>query len=180
MSTPTTFQSAEQFRRAAAATAASVLPDEDAETLPVPVKVDGGVAVLIMYYRESGPPDHRTVAPPHHAMHLDGGTGKVLRFWSTDPDELGIAQPTAPVPGVDYDRKMIAGEFVTKRKRLLEISSDVWNAWASGNGVDAAAKELAAEYWALFSVITKKEVAPFYVQASPDFFQWVRKNAGNP
>jgi len=175
MSSTTPFQPAHELQRIAGKTSGAVLPDEDADTLPIPVKVDGDVLILIMYYRERGRPGQRVVSPPHYAMHLDGRTGQVLKFWAVVPEDLGIHDPDAVVEGVGIAPGMSPDDFFKKRERLLAISPDVWSAYARGAApTDPAARPLASEYWTLFAQITKREVAPFYFQASPDFFHWVR------
>lgn len=180
MTVPSQFLPAEEIQKHAGAAAASVLPDEDAETLPVPVREGGALVLLIMYFREKGRPGRRVVTPPHHAMHLDPATGKVLRFWATAPEDLGIELPTTPVPGAGVDPKMTSDAFVAKRRRLLELSPELWRAFAQGGSLDAATRALVQEYHALFLQITKKEVAPFYTGAAPDFFTWVRSAASSP
>jgi hypothetical protein len=178
MSTPTHFIPAQEIRRIAGSTSGAVLPDEDADTFPIPVRADGGVVILVMYYKELGPPERRVVHPPHYAMYLDGETGKVLRFWAVTPDELGIRPPLPPVPGVGIDRTMSVEEHIRRRERFFDLSPDLWRAYAAGGtGVDPAVAAAAREYLDLFSTITKKEVAPFYVAASPAWFEWLRSVA---
>ncbi len=178
MSTPTHFISADEIRRIAGSTSAAVLPDEDADTFPIPVRVGGGVVILVMYYKETGRPGQRVVHPPHYAMHLDGETGKVLRFWAVTPDELGIRTPLTPVPGAGTDPAMAVDERIRRRDRFLALSPDLWKAFAAGSKqVDGAVAAAAREYLDIFLTITKKEVAPFYVGASPAWFEWLRSVA---
>jgi hypothetical protein len=173
----TAFVPAQEIRRIAGRMSGAVLPDEDADTLPVPIRTDKGVALLVMYYRESGPPDQREVDLPHYAMHLDGETGKVLRFFACAPKELGIAPPLSPVPGADVDPAMDGLAFFHTRERLLDLSPALWAALASDAEVDASTAEAAKEYLAIFLRITKAEVAPFYLAAAPDFFEWLHSAA---
>jgi hypothetical protein len=176
MPTPTHFIPAEEIRRIAGSTSSAVLPDEDADTFPIPLRADGGVVILVMYYSETGRPGRRVVHLPHYAMILDGETGKVLRFWAVTPDELGIRAPLTPVPGAGSDPAMPVEERIRKRDRFLAISPDLWRAFAAG-GKDPATAAAAREYLDLFLSLTKKEVAPFYVAASPAWFEWLRSVA---
>lgn len=172
---------ARELRDIAGKTSAPLLPLETAVMLPVPIRTNGALEALVVYYDETGPRTHRTVHPPHHAMRLDPTTGKVLHFGATTPERLGIRRPITPVPGVGIDPKMTVPEFITKRDRFLEISADVWSSFAAGStSVDAATATLVAEYWDLFAHITKAEVAPFYTGAARDFFDWVRAASGVP
>jgi hypothetical protein len=181
MSANNHFLSADELRKIAGATSGAVLPDEDADTLPVPHKdADHGLVILVLYYRESGPPRQRTVKPPHHAMFLDPRSGKVLRFWACRPEDLGIEMPPKPVPGAGIPAGMTSEEFLTKRQRFLDISPAVWEAFASGaTELPNNIRSLIEEYKSLFLQITKAEVAPFYVEAAPDFFGWLEQVARN-
>jgi hypothetical protein len=182
MTVPSKFLPAREIQEHAGAAASTMLPDEVAETFPVPVRAGDGVALLILFYRELGPPARRVVYPPDHAMHVDPATGKVIRFWATTPEELGIQQPSTPVPGAGVDPRMPVDELIALRKRFLDISADVWRAFAQGGGQppDAAVRPLVKEYHEIFLRLTKREVAPFYVGAAPDFFSWVRSAAAAP
>lgn len=173
--------SAHDIRSAAQGAAAAVLPLEIASTLPVPVRAGGGLQALVIYYRETGSPNRRTVHPPSHAMWLDAATARVLRFSAVTPEALGISMPPPPVPGVGIDPAMTIDDFMKKRARFLDISRDVWAAFeAGGASPGAAVAATVQEYWALFQRITKAEVAPFYVGAARPFFDWVRAVAGVP
>lgn len=181
MSANNHFVPARELQRIAGATSGAVLPDEDAETLPVSHKdAKYGLVILILYYRESGPPRQRVVTPPHHAMYLDPTSGKVLRFWACGPDELGIPIPPPPVPGAGIPSGMAHEEFISKRDRFLDVSPAVWEAFASGTAqFPPETKSLIVEYRSLFLRITKAEVAPFYVGAASDFFRWIDDVAHN-
>lgn len=170
-----------ELRELAAQVAAALLPVETAVMLPLPRKGDGGLEALIVYYQETGPRTNRTVHPPSHAMRLDAATGKLLHFGPTTPERLGIQRPLVPVPGARIDPAMTGMEFADKRARLLEISREVWLAFASGSAqVDATTADLVREYVDLFLQITKPEVAPFYLGAAKDFFAFLRAIAGAP
>jgi hypothetical protein len=170
------FKSAQELRKEAGAVASGVLPDEVADTLPVPHRDGSGLIILILYYRESGPPNRRVVRPPDHAMHLDPVSGKVIRFWACRPEDLGIEKTVKPVEGAGIRPGMTSQEFFEKRERFLDISPQVWHAFASGSSqFDASTETLLREYYRLFLEITKAEVAPFYAAAAPDFFGWLQR-----
>jgi hypothetical protein len=171
------FVSAHDLRNIAGSIARKVLPVEVAETLPVPRKdPKEGLVILILYYNEIGPPSRRIVKPPHHAMYLNPATGKVLRFWACDPEELGIETPLKPVLGAGIPAEMPKMEYVEKRQRFLDISPAVWEAFASGaTQYPGEVRSMIHDYRSLFLHITKAEVAPFYVEAAPDFFHWLEQ-----
>ena len=175
MYTGTQFMSAHELRTIAGSVARKVLPVEAAETLPV-LRRDPkeGLVVLILYYREVGPPDKRVVKLPDHAIYLNPFTGKVLRFWAIEPEELGIEVPLRPVGGAGVSAEMPKMEFVEKRQRFLDISPAVWEAFVSeASNYPANVLAMIRDYRSLFLQITKAEVAPYYVEAAPDFFRWL-------
>ena len=167
-------KTAQEIRELAGRVTAVSLPDEIAETLPVPKRVSGTNAIQILYYREVGVPDKRRVTPPEHCLLLDAESGALLRFWACRPEELGITPRAAAVPGAGVSDQMSIDEYIDKEDRLLDISRPVWQAFFAG-GVpdDPATRELAREYRQLFLETTKAEVAPFVVAAAADFFQWL-------
>jgi hypothetical protein len=171
----THFMSAHDLKKIATKTAEEVLPDEDAQSLPFAHKDPKyGMVVMILYYRESGPPSKRVVNPPHHAMYLDPATGKVLRFWAATPDELGIETPVKPAAGPSARQGMPWQELFEKRQRFLDISPAVWEAFASGaSQVPGETRAMLHDYRNLLFEITKPEVTPFYLEAAPDFFGWL-------
>lgn len=174
MPTPTPTVSAEEIQRIAGATSTAVLPDEDGQTFPIPVRVDGRVVILVMYFHVLGPRHRQVVELPYYAMHLDRETGKVLRFWLVTPDELGIRAPLEPVAGAHDDPSVPWQEYVRRRERFLALSPDLWTAFAAGGTRPSPAVAAAArEYLDLFLAIATEAVAPYYPAASPAFFQWL-------
>lgn len=170
-----------ELRDLAGRAAAALLPIETAAMVPIPRKTDTGLEALVVYYEETGPRLQRKVHPPSHALRLDATTGQLLHFGPTTPERLGIKRPLVPVPGARIAPGMTGAEFADKRDRLLEISRDVWLAFAAGSSsVDPVTAELVREYVDLFLQITKPEVAPFYLGAARDFFSFLRSIAGAP
>jgi hypothetical protein len=169
-----------QFREIAGKTAAGNLPIETAETVPMITEMHGGPRVVIVFYSETGSPGMRTVHPPERLLEIHPSTGKVIRFRKIGPRDLGLAWPPPAVPGVGIDPAMTVEEFIAKRERFFAITPDVWRRFLNRARValDDAGRELASEYWTLFSQITKADVAPMYVGAAGDFFGWLRSTAG--
>lgn len=167
-------KSAQEIRIAAGKAAAATLPDEAAETLPVPRCIDGEYVIQILYYRERGNPGNRRVEPPDHCMRLDPWSGQVLRFWGCTPSEIGIEQGMLGIPGAGFPIGMTAQEFIAKEERLVTISTSVWRAFFDGRvPTDATTLDLVREYRRLFLETNKAEVANYTVAAAPDFFQWL-------
>lgn len=170
------FKSAHDLRRNQMAASSAVLPREMAYTLPIPKNLQTGIVIQVLFYSETGPMNQRTVHLPGYAMYLSPTEGRVLRFWAIRPEEAGITEPLQTVPGAGIDPPTMTGmEFFHLRQRLLDISAEVWEAYASGKiDFDNSKRVLIREYLSIFLRITKKEVAPFYVMSSPDFFNWLQ------
>lgn len=174
------FVSMDQVREAAGRAASAVLPDEVGDTMPVATRRPDGVQLLVLYHRVVGPPMRGKPTLPTHAMLLDPRTAKVVRFWKVTPDELGLRAPLAPVPGVGADMTDMPA-FLDRRARFFAISPDVWEAFEQN--ASAPSGETAAqvkEYWELFRTLVSADLAPHYVGAAKDFFDWVRAIAGAP
>lgn len=170
---PYHFRPAEDIRQIAGRAASSTVSDECGETLPFPVRTADGVALLVLYYKVFGGAGPQEIKPPHYAMYLDGTTGQVLRFTATSADSLGIRVPPVPVEGVTGPRDIDGSQRLARRDRLLAIAAQVWSGYANDDRTPATCA-LAGEYWTLFTGLELPSVAPFYVDASPDFFQYVR------
>jgi hypothetical protein len=169
------FRSIRDLREIAGAESSKILPDETTETVPVPVGSGGELRFLIMYFKERGDLLHHRVLPPHHAMYLDGPTGKILQFGPISAAELGITRPDATVAGVGMQPSISAEDAWRKRERLFDLSDILVPAYSVGvAATDPKFQPLAKEYWELFSERTPEKVVPFYLQAAPDFFGWIR------
>lgn len=167
---PYNFKPAAEIQRIAGRAASKKLPDEVGETLPFPKQTPDGIAILILYYKRTGSPGTPPkTKPPHHAMLLDGTSGTILDFSTTTPTTPGIRTPTAQeVTGPDD-----LDAYEVDRDRLLDIASLTWMDFATDDRASAACAR-AREYWRLFTRIEQPEVAPFYLEASPAFFDYLR------
>jgi hypothetical protein len=175
MTKNTEFKSAHDLRKVQAATSVGRLPREIAYTLPVPKKIESEMVILVLFYYETGPMNHRTVHLPERVMYLNPVTGEVQKFCAIRSEEVGIKEPLTTVLGAGVDPMMTGDEFYDLRQRFLDISAEVWAAFASGKTEFETPKQaIIKEYESLFLRITKKEVAPFYVMSSPHFFKWLR------
>ncbi|MEZ4312216.1 MAG: hypothetical protein R3F14_29660 [Polyangiaceae bacterium] len=171
---------AQRMREVAGRAASTVLPDEIDETLPVATRGESGVEVIVLFYAVKGPQSRPTVMLPSHAIRIDPRTGSVLRFWPCDPAELGLSGKLTPVPGAGALPADV-NDFLAARDRFLAISPDVWEAFEKGDTkVDQPTRDLVAEYYDLFLKITRAPVAPFYVGAARDFFDWIAAVVGAP
>jgi hypothetical protein len=169
------FLSTDHLRKIASAKAGEVVPDEDADTLPVPIWQGDRMLVLIMYCPVRGRPGHRSMLPPHYALHLDPRSGAIVRAWKATPRELGITDPTQRIAGIAPPGSATWETLLKDRERLLAMSNRIWSAFANrARPRDSRLRPELITYWRLFQEIATPEEAPFYLQAAPDFFNWVR------
>jgi len=170
---------ADKVREIVGRAAAASLPDEVAETKPMITATSPGPRLVVVFYNETGPPHARKVGLPHHLIEVHPVTGQVLRFAKCRPAELGISTPPAPVPGVDFDKSLPIEEQMKLSSRFFSISAQVWGLFLhrASRPLDEPGTQLVREYWHIFAHTTKKEIAPYYVGAAPDFFAWLRATA---
>lgn len=153
--------------------------DIEAADLPIAIKEGNEVRILVMFFGPGGPPP-KGYRPPDYAVTLTLD-GKVVKAGPTSAKELGIVAPGATQPGVGTADDLTVEDFISKAKELLELSPKVWGAFAAGRtATDSDVRPLLAEYWRLFNLSTANGIAPFYLQASPAFFAWVRSAVGAP
>ncbi len=170
--------SVQELLTIAGRTSSRTLPVETATTLPLATMSEGKLRVVILYYKESFLPGRdKKIYPPHHIMILDPLTGAVIRFGECKPKDFGLERkPDEPEMGYGLDPKMSGDEFQAKKRRVLEISPAVWEAFASGGApVDAKTRAIVKEYYDIFKQIAKKPLAPYYHAVAQDFFDWLEK-----
>ncbi|MBK8256698.1 MAG: hypothetical protein IPK82_29010 [Polyangiaceae bacterium] len=175
-----TFLSAERIREIAGRAASTVLADEISETLPVATRGPAGVEALVLFYSVVGARGNARAKLPSHAMRIDPKTGSVIRFWACDPAEIGLGGSLTPVPGAGALPDDVK-DFLDFRDRFIALSPSVWEAFEKGNtSLVQGERDRVAEYYDLFLKITRPPVAPFYVGAARDFFDWIRAVLGSP
>ena len=167
-------KTAQEIRTVAGRAASSVLPDEAAETIPVPKRLDGKSFIQILYYRQVGSPGERKSQPPDHCMLIDPESGKVVRFWRCTPSEIGLDKAPPTIAGAGIQSGMTTEEYVANEERLLAISQPVWKAFFRGSVPDASdTRALVQEYRQLFQQTATAEEAAFTRAAAVEFFQWL-------
>jgi hypothetical protein len=170
--------SVQELLTVAGQTSSRSLPIETATTLPIATMSEGKLRVVILYYKEiSRPGTDKKMYPPHHIMVLDPSSGEIIKFEECKPKDFGIdRKPDQAEMGDGLDPKMPGDEFQTKKRRLLEISPSVWEAFASGStSVDGKSLATVKEYDEIFKRIAKKPLLPYYHAVATDFFEWLAK-----
>jgi hypothetical protein len=160
----------------AAAQRAADRPNTEAPGLPVALKTADGVGVLVFFLGNSGPANPH-IAPPEYAVELDR-LGKIVKSAAIEPGRIAAFSRRSAEPGIGTAATLAVPEYIAKRRRFLDVSPLVWAAFArSANADEPGTKELVSEYWALFCSVTRGDDGPYYLEASPAFFDWVRKLA---
>jgi hypothetical protein len=168
--------SVQELLTIAGRTSSRTLPVETATTLPLATMSEGELRVVILYYKESFLPGRdKKIYPPHHIMILDPLAGAVIRFGECKPKDFGLdRKPDEPEMGYGLDPKISGDEFQAKKRRVLEISPAVWEAFASGGvPVDTKTRAIVKEYYEIFEQIAKKPLVPYYRAVAQDFFRWL-------
>lgn len=169
------FLSVRELYRRSGPVASFFLTSGVAATIPVPH--DGGElpGLLVMYYIGNVRPGGGAVLPPHHALTIDGVTGKVLRSWACRPEDLGIdaaAEPLAARLEASVP-PLVAAERHGKRERVFDLSPEVWRLFASGAAsFTSEEREMVLEYRQTLAQITRADVLRFYAGAASRFFAW--------
>lgn len=155
----------------------SRLADNESETIPVPVRREGKVELLIMIYRMTPTPGQPpSPSPPHAAARIHSLTAAILSFGPTTPAQLGIRNPSdRPWPA---PTEMVPGARVFQltsrmRPRLNDLSLSVYAAFASRAPI-ATVRSNAREFFHLMKELVPPPVSPFYDQAAREFFDYLR------
>ena len=152
-------------------------PDNEAPGLPIAVKSEQGVVVLIFFLRSSGNPAAPNTSPPEFAVQLDH-SGAVLKTGPMTKQEVDSLRSASVEPSVGTAETQSVDVYVARRNRFLDISPAVWSAFQSNaNASDPAVAHLVSEYWSLFTTVTRSSDASFYLLSSPAFFAWIRNIA---
>ena len=143
--------------------------------LPIATKKKSKLQIIVLLYTESTKRGDETIYPPHHIVAIDPTNGKVLRNEPCTPQMFGLNQAVGiPVVGFGLDPGLSAEVFWKKQYRFMEISSEVWKAYASGTPhLPQESAQLVREYAAIFNMIAKKPLLPYYQAVAPDFFKWL-------
>jgi hypothetical protein len=154
------------------------LADHESETIPVPVRRDGQVELLIMIYRMTPTPGRPpSPSPPHRAARIHALTGDILAFGPRTPAQLGITDPGArpwPAPTEMVQGANLVDLVQRMRPRLSELSPTLYAAFAARAPV-AAVGVSAREFYHLIKELVPPPVSPFYDQAAREFFEYLRR-----
>jgi hypothetical protein len=151
--------------------------DNEAPGLPVALKTQQGVSILVLFFGSSGDPAAPSISPPTFSVELDSH-GTVLQASPMTSQQLSTLNSAAAQSSVGTAEKLSVEAYIPKHKRFLEISPAVWSAFRSNaDASNPAVAALVAEYWTLFATVTRSYDSNYYIHSSPDFFAWVRKVA---
>lgn len=143
--------------------------------LPVATKKNSRLQIVVLLYKESTKRGDETIYPPHHILAIDPISGKVLRNEPCTPQMFGLNQAVGiPVVGFGLDPGLSAEVFWKKHDRFMELSPEVWKAYASGaSHLTQQGTQLVREYSGIFNIIAKKPLLPYYHAVAADFFKWL-------
>lgn len=151
----------------------------EAEALPLPIKQGSDVHGILLYYKEGMVPGEEIVYPPHFMVTIDASTGDIIESKSCVPSDFGVPQePGVPTEGFGLDTDMSVDEFWDSMDRFMEISSAVWEIYATGAAtLDPRNADIVREYNSIYKRIAKEPLIPYYEATAPDFFKWLSQVA---
>lgn len=167
-------KSVDEIQEACGRAASTILPDEDGETFPCPVKANGHEYIQVLFYSLTGELGAETIEVPHYCMWLDPYTAEVVRFWPCTPQEIGIERSAEPISPRGNQGDLSFETLIEKRERLSAISPSVWKLFFdNATSFDSETAATLREYRSLFWETSDPEETKFVVGASRDFFEWL-------
>lgn len=174
MTTTRKIKSVDEIQEACGRAASTILPDEDGDTFPYPVRVNGNDYIQVLFYSLTGELGSETIEVPHYCMWLDPYTAKVVRFWPCTPQEIGIERSAGPISPRGNQGDLSFETLMEKRERLSAISPSVWKLFfANATSSDSETAATLREYRSLFWETSDPQETKFVVRASRDFFEWL-------
>lgn len=149
----------------------------EAQMLPLPIKRDGTVQIVILYYNEPLYPGKEIIYPPHRMMTINPETGEVLGNRKVTPADFGFPKTAmGPMEGYGLDAHMTSDEFWHYIDQFHVISPLVWELYsAESRQVSDEDKDLLMEYEEIFRRVAKTPLIPYYKAVAPDLFEWLSK-----
>ena len=147
----------------------------EAHSLPLPVRKGPALHGVVFFYGEGTRPGEEIIYPPHHVVTIDAESGAIVESRDCIPADFGVSQdPDARTEGFGLDPDLTPDEFWDSFDRFLEISSAVWEIYATGAmSLDPRNVELVREYDSILRRITKEPLRPYCEAIAPDFYEWL-------
>lgn len=149
------------------------------QTYPVPVEGNGRTRVQVLFYPIDGKGGqaNQVYSPVAEAViDVDNGTALICR------EIPGNSKKVGDIPAPDPNRGDVAGPFKKIQQELFRRTEAVIPAYYARKTRDATAadKASATAFLEGFEAVVKMErgLLPYYYQANPDFWEWLRKTAG--
>jgi hypothetical protein len=161
------YQRAEKVRDAASC--ANLVPMEFGQTVPVPVRDDGGRFKVLFYPVVSSPGKAEALSPLYEGLFArDAADSRCARLGAGAPASRGPAVR----PGLSQS------DYYRAEARLYEALDKTAALYAKGAPLADADKKALADFADAFQVIAEPGLAPDYYRVNPDFWEWLRREAG--
>ena len=152
----------------------SVVPDQDRESLPVPVLL-GSKAGVEFFFAPSRPRPKQPadLFPPTFAILLDPD-GSFIRLWRVFPSDFGRNDdPSGQLGQFGLPEGWTFEEYNRRHARLLQCLDLLLPQFAK-NSRAGEVKATAREYLAIFKELMEPPLAPYYDAVGKAFLAWVR------
>jgi hypothetical protein len=150
------------------------VPDEDRQSLPIPVRLDSGTAIEFFFAPAHARPKQPVdLFPPAFAitLHTDGS---LIRLWRVAPRDFGLNHDQAqPVGQFGLPEGWTFEEYNRRHARLLQCLDLLLPQFAK-NSRAGEVKAAAREYLAIFKELMEPPLAPYYEAVGKAFLAWVR------
>jgi len=154
------------------------VPEQSRQSLPVPVRVNGGLRVAFFYAPAQMMPGVNRLTPPHFVSWLDPNTGALLELRAVTPKDFGQAHgPNDLIGEYRLPEGVTPNQYMAERERLFGLYSNLVPAWMSGAQPGAEHRLLAQEFLRSFGAVSEPPLIPYYHALGKEFFQWVRAAA---
>jgi hypothetical protein len=169
-----------------ATTAGSVtsqsVPDETRQSLPIPVRHAGTLAVTFFYCPAAARPQGARMYPPRFWLWLDPTTGAMLELKRVTPGDFGRNDARDQMLGVlVLPEGMTQNQYLEQKAALFALYDALLPEFAHPQSfVSAATRSAARKFDALFYRLREPPVAAYYETIGQEFFQWVRDAASEP
>lgn len=151
------------------------VPDEDRESLPIPVRHGGSLYVLFLFFPSINRPGQPSqLGAPAYVATLRAADGHLESLQS-----LG-ASGGGTIGSFGLPEGMTAPEYLERQQELFAAYDVLLPAFERGDtDLGASGREWAAYGRQLFDIVSEPPLRPYYAQYGAEFFAWLARIGGH-
>ena len=152
-------------------TCANLVPIEFGRSFPVPVRDKSLGHFEVLFYPTSASPSKCTMAAPLFSGQFAPGAPDADRCASlgaSPADSLGPCRPSGLSLAKTYQTEL----------RLFESLDRAAALYLKGDAPGPQDRKVLADYVDSFQLLAEPGLLPYYYRQSPDFWEWLRQEAG--